>query len=75
MRDSGCGYSCRGVPDLVDSPDVGILTDRSPGAIANAIRQALGKVWDADLISQHAHRYTWEQVAGQQYDVFKSVVG
>jgi len=54
---------------------VGILTDRSPGAIANAIRQALGKVWDADLISQHAHRYTWEQVAGQQYDVFKSVVG
>jgi len=64
-----------GIPDLVNSPDVGILTDRSTGSIAKAIRQALEKDWDADLISQYARRRTWEHVAGQVYDVFKSAVG
>lgn len=64
-----------GIPDLVNSPDVGILTDRSPEAMAKAIIEALNKVWDADLISQHVHRRTWEHVAGQEYDVFKSAVG
>lgn len=63
-----------GIPGLVNSRKVGILTDRDPQAIAKAIQQALHYPWDKDFISRHGRTHTWEQVAEQVHKVFKSSI-
>jgi teichuronic acid biosynthesis glycosyltransferase TuaC len=54
-----------GVPEIVTSPDIGLLTEaENPQATANAITRALSMEWDRDMLSRVAHRRSWDNVAG-----------
>jgi glycosyltransferase involved in cell wall biosynthesis len=54
-----------GVPEIVTSPDIGLLTEaENPRATADAITRALEMAWDRDMLSRVAHRRSWDNVAG-----------
>jgi len=54
-----------GVPEIVTSPDIGLLTEaENPQATAEAVSRALAKEWDRDMLSRIAHRRSWKNVAG-----------
>jgi glycosyltransferase involved in cell wall biosynthesis len=60
--------------ELVTSPALGIVTDRTATAFEAAIDEAFLRMWDRDLIVAHARNRTWSDVASRVLDVFSSVV-
>jgi glycosyltransferase involved in cell wall biosynthesis len=66
--------SAGGIPEIISSNGVGILAERTEQDIAQKISIALKKSWNREEIVKFAERHTWDQVALQVYDVFKSVL-
>ena len=66
--------SAGGIPEIIRSNGVGILAERSERDIALKISTALKQPWNRQEIVKFAERHTWDQVALQVYDVFKSVL-
>lgn len=52
-----------GIPEIIVSPDLGMLVDQDVSAIAAGLEMALSKDWDREMLSRHAHARTWEAVA------------
>ena len=52
-----------GIPEIVHSPALGILVERSCDAFAAGLAEALAKDWDRERISRESRRRTWETVA------------
>ena len=63
-----------GIPEIISSDNVGLLTERDEAKIAEAIRAALKKSWRSDEIVAYAKRFTWQQTALAVLDVFDSVL-
>ena len=63
-----------GIPEIISSDNVGLLSEREESKIAEAIRAALKKSWRSDEIVAYARRFTWEQTALGVLDVFDSVL-
>ena len=63
-----------GIPEIISSDNVGLLSEREESKIAEAIRAALKKSWRSDEIVAYARRFTWEQTALAVLDVFDSVL-
>jgi teichuronic acid biosynthesis glycosyltransferase TuaC len=63
-----------GIPEIISSDNVGLLSEREESKIAEAIRAALTKSWRSDEIVAYARRFTWEQTALAVLDVFDSVL-
>ena len=63
-----------GVPEIVTSDKVGLLTERREGAIAEAIRIALTKQWRVEDLLEHAGNHSWDRAALGVLSVFRSVV-
>jgi glycosyltransferase involved in cell wall biosynthesis len=63
-----------GIPEIISSDNVGLLSERDATKIAEAIRAALKKSWPSDEIVAYAKRFTWEQSALAVWDVFDSVL-
>jgi glycosyltransferase involved in cell wall biosynthesis len=59
--------------ELVVSPSLGILTQRTPDDFQTAIEQAFLRTWDRDSIVAHARTKTWNEVASRVLAVFTSV--
>lgn len=54
-----------GVPEILVSPELGIMVDQNIVAIADGISAALDRKWNRDAILQYARTRTWETVAGE----------
>jgi glycosyltransferase involved in cell wall biosynthesis len=63
-----------GIPEIVQSMDVGILTTRDEQEIARALWISLNKTWHSGQIVNYVKRYSWEHTASAVRDVFDSII-
>lgn len=54
-----------GVPEIIDSPELGLLAEQDSGSIAVTLESALSKAWDRDAIALNAQSRGWNQVASE----------
>jgi teichuronic acid biosynthesis glycosyltransferase TuaC len=52
-----------GTPEVISSKEYGILTDRNPESLANALEEALTRSWNHKRISSYAGKFTWDDIA------------
>jgi glycosyltransferase involved in cell wall biosynthesis len=64
-----------GIPEIISSNRIGLLTRRNEKDIAKAISIGLKKRWDHDEIIQFARNHTWHEVVQSVHAVFESVIG
>jgi len=63
-----------GIPEIICSDKLGILTKRSERDLAAGIAAALQKSWQSDAIVQYAREQTWERVASSVLYTFQTVL-
>jgi glycosyltransferase involved in cell wall biosynthesis len=63
-----------GIPEILDSDDLGIIVERSPEAFALGIKQAFDRSWDRERIAAKGQQRTWEKVAEEVHDLFATVL-
>jgi teichuronic acid biosynthesis glycosyltransferase TuaC len=63
-----------GAPEVITSSELGLLVDQNSQAIASALETALTKRWDRRAIAAHAHKRTWDIVAGEVEDYLAQTV-
>lgn len=63
-----------GIPEILDSEELGIMVERSPAAFADGIAQALGRSWNRQLIAQKGRQRTWQNVAAEVHGLFSTVI-
>lgn len=63
-----------GVPEVIKSNAVGLVTRRTDGAIADSILVALRKEWCAGDLMEYANNHTWKRTALAVREVFNSVL-
>jgi teichuronic acid biosynthesis glycosyltransferase TuaC len=63
------------VPELLDSPDVGVVVERTADALAAGIDAALGRGWDRDRVRARVAARTWEVVGREQAEELRAAVG
>lgn len=54
-----------GAPEIVVSPELGILVEQNTEEIAAALLTAVGKDWNRPWIAEHAAKRTWQIVAAE----------
>lgn len=64
-----------GVPEVITSGAVGLLTRRTDYAIAEGIRVALRKTWSFDDLVEHANNHSWIRSAAGVRHVFETTLG
>ena len=64
-----------GIPEIIQSDRVGLLTERNEHQIAQTLLKGLNAEWEASTIREYACRYTWDRAARSVLDVFKIAVG
>jgi len=63
-----------GIPEILCSDTLGVLTKQSEWEIAKGIASALHKPWQSDIIVRYAREHTWDQVALSVLHVFTSAL-
>ena len=63
-----------GIPEIITSDEVGLLTDRTEDAIAEKIVLALRKQWQTESLLEHAKKHTWERTALGVLRVFRGLL-
>jgi len=63
-----------GIPEIIRSDGIGLLTKRNEQDIAKTISIALKKEWNPNEIIQYAREHTWHKVALSIHDAFQSVL-
>jgi len=59
-----------GVPEIIHSPELGIVVDQTVGSVADGIERALLKKWDREAISKQTRTRTWSKVASELESLF-----
>jgi glycosyltransferase involved in cell wall biosynthesis len=54
-----------GVPEIIVSPELGVLVEQNPADVASGLQLALEKVWDPGALVQYAHARSWDLVASE----------
>jgi teichuronic acid biosynthesis glycosyltransferase TuaC len=54
-----------GVPEIIHSPELGLLAEQDCDSIAAALESALAKTWDRDALALHAQSRGWNEVASE----------
>jgi len=63
-----------GTPDILSSPELGILVERNVASIRRGIVDALKRTWDHQHIVEHARKqYSWEKTAEKTYAIFERI--
>src|SRR5262249_54122008 len=75
-----CGLPCvttpvGGNPDVIATPDVGILAEADPQTMDDAIACALRCSWDRKKIARHMCSRTWRRVAEKHYSNLWNIAG
>jgi len=52
-----------GVPEVIVTPELGLMVDQNSQDIAAGLRRALETQWDRETLVRHARKRTWEVVA------------
>ncbi len=60
-----------GAPEIVTKPEVGLLVERTPRALARALLLALSTEWDRSAIRDHVASRDWNVVAREVEKVFQ----
>jgi glycosyltransferase involved in cell wall biosynthesis len=68
------GAAVGGIPEIIAHEELGLLTARDPAALAERIREALHKRWDAEQIVRYARSLTWDGAAASVCQIFDSVL-
>lgn len=63
-----------GAPEIVTTPEVGLLCAREPGDLAAKLQAALARTWDRAAIRAHVAGRTWETVGREVAAVFEGVL-
>jgi glycosyltransferase involved in cell wall biosynthesis len=63
-----------GAPEIVTTPEVGLLCAREPGDLAAKLQAALARTWDRAAIRAHVAGRTWETVGREVAGVFEGVL-
>jgi teichuronic acid biosynthesis glycosyltransferase TuaC len=63
-----------GIPEIVQSSDLGILVDNSIESVASGIELALTRKWDRRKISRQAGARTWDTVAAEVEAVLEAQI-
>ena len=63
-----------GIPEILNSETLGLLTERDERKIADAIVAALGKKWISDQLVAHARNHSWNRAAADVLGVFQSAL-
>ena len=66
--------SAGGIPEVISSDQIGVLTEREEAKIARGIYRALRKTWRTVDLVEHAKHYTWKRTALNLRHVFESVI-
>jgi glycosyltransferase involved in cell wall biosynthesis len=59
-----------GIPEILHSPELGVLTDETVESIAAGLEQALSQTWSRPKISEMTRQRTWQVVAAEIEAVF-----
>jgi glycosyltransferase involved in cell wall biosynthesis len=63
-----------GTPEILSSPELGILVKRNVESIHRGIADVLGRTWDRQLIAEYARmQYSWERTAEKAYTVAEAL--
>ena len=54
-----------GIPEIIISPELGVLVDQDVTDIASGLRLALAKDWDRETLVRRAHARSWDMVASE----------
>jgi teichuronic acid biosynthesis glycosyltransferase TuaC len=63
-----------GTREIVTSPSLGILVERTPHAFASAVHEALCHRWNRDAIAVHGRAHSWDNVAASLLNVYSAVI-
>jgi glycosyltransferase involved in cell wall biosynthesis len=63
-----------GIPEIITSTEIGILSERNGSALASALGTALGRSWDRAKIAAVARERTWDRTAAVVRRVFEKVL-
>ena len=63
-----------GVPEIIRSETVGLLTERTEQAVAAALARAFETRWVADDVTAYAMQHSWERAAQSVRGVFESAL-
>ncbi|MEO6195472.1 MAG: glycosyltransferase [Thermoanaerobaculia bacterium] len=63
------------IPELLDSPEVGIVVERTVDALAAGIDAALSRGWDRDRVRARVAARTWRVVGEEQAEELRAAVG
>lgn len=64
-----------GVPEVINSQQLGALVDQNVTSIAQGLDLALARPWNRELIAQHAQQRTWDVVAEELEQFFQERLG
>jgi len=59
------GARVGGIPEILHSPELGVLVERTVESIASGIERALSKRWNHERISSETRARTWTTVAAE----------
>lgn len=68
------GTNVWGTPEVISSPELGVLVDRTVPAIREGLRQALTRSWDREAIVAHAHEHTWQRTAERVVEQLRAAI-
>jgi teichuronic acid biosynthesis glycosyltransferase TuaC len=63
-----------GVPEILHSPELGVLVERTVESISAGIEQALSRPWNHEAISIEARARTWTKVAAEVEEILAAQV-
>lgn len=63
-----------GVPEVIQSDALGLLTERTENAFSDAILHAFKKEWHAETLFEYARNHTWNRTAVAVRALFESVL-
>jgi teichuronic acid biosynthesis glycosyltransferase TuaC len=60
-----------GIPEIIHSPELGVLVEQTVEAAAAGLERALAKEWNREAISRETRARTWDQVVTEVENVFR----
>jgi glycosyltransferase involved in cell wall biosynthesis len=64
-----------GVPEIVVSPDFGIVVEPNAEAVAAGLEKALATEWNRETLFRHAQQRSWDVVAAEVEHYFATTIG